>query len=479
MSTIERYALLVLLPLAVARCGNDADRGSIRVFNAVAFSFDTSLAPQTTDLYIDDGDAPWVANLEFGAATDAIHVAAGKHRIIAVQAGASRDAVLAEIDEVAIADGEPHALVLTAITDDLGDDDDSNDLLESFIVLDREFGAADPGTARVRFVGAVGFDIQYLNSSIADVSVDVGRDGVDNTFAVGGQSDGDTAVRAGVATEYVVTLASGVEAGAYDVPALEDGRDYYAVVCGSAFLLTPKSPGFVLALIPNDGGEVIVTQAEPALYVLNAELGGATYQLAIDGAVVANAVAYKDLVGPLRRKSGQVTLLANGVVVSEISTFDALEGGSSNLVVIAGKTQPDAVDQPELTLLKPPPGDFGGSISTTLRAVNAADVPQLDFAVQSTGNVETPFGSAVDFGVSTPPPGVNVSVLGDMVVRRTDSMTTLAELDRDDAADGVFDILGIDAYVVAVGSPRGGALHPVELVLVKANLTQWLSAESN
>lgn len=469
MSAHSRLFLTGMLLFATVRCSG-GDDATIRLVHANAFG--SVFFPEEVDVYLDDDDEPWITNLAFGDVTEPLEIDAGKHELVVLRAGTNRDDVEEpHVDTVNVEEGDRRVMAYVSRTSNDENGTTSLSLLEDL------GGFAKAEGPQVRFFGAIGPDLLV----IADVqqtalAFDVGRDGADVQVAPN-QSSAEVGVAAGVENELVLSAQGLAELGGFVMPALADGAQYHAVVLGSLLPLDARTEGLRLLLIPPKG-EVLSGAREAAVYFLNANFDGVPVQVTVDGAVVANDIAYKQLVGPLRRRSGAIRVAGIGQGL-DAGNFSEVAGETDQLIVLSGAAVPQFADQAALTLIKPEPSRFVAPLTSLIRAAHAADSGPLSFALEHAGNTETPLGTNIAFAESTPAPGVRSSLYGNFAVRRQNSISNLAELDGDFDSSNVFDGIGFTGFIVAVGSGRAQAQRPVELVALVASSSFWNVAKED
>lgn len=407
-----------LLALCVA-CGDNKD-ASLRVVSGIALAIDTG-APPAFDLYIDDGDRPWIADLAYAQPSPAFALAAGTHRLRAQDA--ITDEVVAELD-IPIGEDEDRVVLLEGFA--------SAGYPTTFVPLDPKFEAAASGTARVRYAVTYGIDTQLAPIG-TNVRFDVGRDG-DDAQAPIGYATADITTPAGVGRELLVHVGPSYELGAFVMPALADGGAYYALVFGSFLVVDPAVQAYRLLVLPSAGDDVLVGEREPSVTIVNATLDTPGLQTRIDGEIADTALAYRGVFGPVHRRTGAVSVRTGVASAIDVTAFDDLAG--DQLFVIAGT-------QGSLRVIAP------GPATPRLRVIHAADAGPLDVSAGP-----TPLATNLTFGQTTP--GAIPATEDPIVVRQSGSAVITIPQPR----------VG-NASIILIGRDAEDAERPLEALLVR------------
>ncbi len=425
------------------------------------------------DVYSDTQRTPLLTDVEYGETTPFLNVPIGALHLSVRPTGSSATAApLFTLDSTHLESDD----VVTAVAVGRVDTDDGAQRFR-VLLLRETFGAAEPGSARVRII--------HGGSDAPMVALDLGDDGtvdVQRLARFGATDPRGLRVPAGRPLQLgVLTGEPRRKVTAFTVPALPEGAQVFLVATGLLSAPSREDAGFAL-LAANPDTTIGFVRQNPVVYVLHASPDAAPVDVFLGDTELADGLGFGALSGALQVPPGRYTLdlFPHEAGTSRPATAptatgqtEGLEPGRRYLVTAAG-------------FLAPPPGTQGLTLLTVaeafpvdasharLRLVHASpDAARMDGGPLEHGRVPTAAAfDDVDFGMASAPPGVPLP-LGPSSL----GLTLANAVDRDPLFSFEVDpepLLGHGLFAVAAGARAPASGQPgLQLLLVDSSASAW------
>jgi hypothetical protein len=273
------------------------------------------------------------------------------------------------------------------------------------IPLLNNFGAAAPGTTRVR--------VLHAGSDAPTVDLDASNDDPANPEVKSLARFSDTG-EAGIALPSGKSLAIGIDVGGarvtqFTTPALADGKDLLVIATGLLSDLPRQASGFGLLVVGPNGNLGMVSQ-DPTLYTLHASPDAPAVDAYVGETKIIDNLAFGKLTAPIQvqpttysvdvfvHQAG--TMRPGGSPVFSAST-GALAAGQRYLTVVSGFAAPTGTQKG--LMIEAMREQFTlGSSSAALRAAHASpDAPAVDLGVIAGTALSPVIFSDLSFGNSS------------------------------------------------------------------------------
>jgi Domain of unknown function (DUF4397) len=251
------------------------------------------------DVYAKGGSTPLVTGLAYGQTSAWLAVPPGTYEFeLRAAPSKATDPIAYKTDALAIGEG----VKVTAIAAGLLAAKDASAAFRVLPVVEG-FGAAQPGSARLRIV--------HAGADAPSVDLDVGNDDPTKPELAGLKRFEATAAE-GVALPAGQALAVGIASGgarvtAFTTPKLPDGANVIVVATGLLGKLGRERDGFSLLAIGPNGSLGFIKQ-DPRVYALHAGPDAPRVDAFVGNAEIVDDVGFGELAKPVQVPPGEYTV---------------------------------------------------------------------------------------------------------------------------------------------------------------------------